>query len=283
MKNGLDTNRQTGASAACLKSSGIDFVMRYYSPGSSDPNKPLNTTEAIALGQANIEIGVIFENSPVNVTVDYFTNAQGQADGASAWSVAQSLAQLSNSCIYFAVDFDAQPNEIASVVDYFRGVQTGMNTAAGGSSAYTVGVYGSGCVCQAVKEDNGLATYSWLTLSRGWCGVKTYATWDVNQANSTSPLCGFAVGDYDEDQAQDNFGGFLYPSGQTIDFRSAQTAAEQTSVSIIQEIVRQLEKGDEPGKQSKFFRNGIELIDISVQVGTVKIDLKVAGPKPPAA
>jgi hypothetical protein len=59
--------------------------------------------------------------------------------------------------------------------------------------------------------------------------------------------------------------------------------AQQTAVSIIQEIVRQLEKGDEPGKQSKFFRNGIELIDISVQVGTAKIDLKVAGPKPPAA
>jgi hypothetical protein len=283
MKNGLDTNRQTGAPAACLKSSGIDFVMRYYSPGSSDPNKPLNTTEAIALGQANIEIGVIFENSPVDVTVDYFTNAQGQADGASAWSVAQSLAQPSNSCIYFAVDFDAQLNEIASVLDYFRGVRTGMNTAAGGASAYAVGVYGSGCVCQAVKEDNGLATYSWLTLSQGWCGVKTYATWDVNQAQSTSLLCGFSVGDYDEDQAQDNFGGFLYQAGQTIDFRSAQTAAQQTSVSIIQEIVRQLEKGDGPGKQSKFFRNGIELIDISVQVGTVKIDLKVAGPKPPTA
>ncbi len=283
MKNGLDTNRQTGALAACLKSSGIDFVMRYYSSGSSNPDKPLNTAEATALGQANVEIGVIFENSPMNVTVDYFTNAQGQADGTSAWNVAQALGQPSNSCIYFAVDFDAQPDEIASVVDYFQGVKTGMNTAAGGASAYTIGVYGSGCVCQAVKEDNGLATYSWLTLSQGWCGVKTYATWDVNQANSTSPLCGFAVGQYDEDQAQDNFGGFLYPTVQMVDARSAQTAAQQTSVSIIQEIVRQLEKDDEPGKQSKFFRNGIELIDISVQVGNVKIELKVAGPKPPTA
>src|ERR1039457_2927284 len=149
MKNGLDTNRQTGASAACLKSSGIDFVMRYYSPGSSDPNKPLNSTEATALAQANIEIGVIFENSPINVTVDYFTNAQGQQDGTNAWNVAQALTQPVNSCIYFAVDFDAQPpDEIASVVDYFRGVQTGMNTAAGGASAYTIGVYGSGSVCQ---------------------------------------------------------------------------------------------------------------------------------------
>jgi hypothetical protein len=60
-------------------------------------------------------------------------------------------------------------------------------------------------------------------------------------------------------------------------------SANDTVVSIMQEIVRQLEKGDEPGKPSKFFRNGIELIDIAVQVGAVKIEVKVAGPKPPGA
>lgn len=64
-----------------------------------------------------------------------------------------------------------------------------------------------------------------------------------------------------------------------IHLQSPQTA-QQTAVSIIQEIVHQLDKGDEPRNQSKFFRNGIELIDISVQVGTAKIELKVAGSKP---
>jgi len=64
----------------------------------------------------------------------------------------------------------------------------------------------------------------------------------------------------------------------TLETTSTQTANEAV-VSIMQELVRHLEKGDDPGKGSKFFPNGIELIDLSVQVGTVKIELKVAGPK----
>jgi hypothetical protein len=78
------------------------------------------------------------------------------------------------------------------------------------------------------------------------------------------------------------FATVLTLASKSIYLQSPQTA-QQTAVSIIQEIVCQLEKGDEPGRQSKFFRNGIELIDISVQVGTVKIEVKVAGPKPPTA
>jgi hypothetical protein len=65
-----------------------------------------------------------------------------------------------------------------------------------------------------VKQDNGLATFSWLTLSQGWGGVKTYAGWHVNQAKSTAALCGLAVAGYDEDQSQDNFGGFVYQPPQ---------------------------------------------------------------------
>lgn len=89
-----------------------------------------------------------------------------------------------------------------------------MNAASEGVSGYVIEVYGSGIVCQAVKQDNGLATFSWLTLSQGWAGVKTYAGWDVNQASSTSALCNFNVGEYDEDQSQENFGGFLLSAPQ---------------------------------------------------------------------
>jgi hypothetical protein len=64
----------------------------------------------------------------------------------------------------------------------------------------------------------------------------------------------------------------------TIETRSTQTANDAV-VSIMQDLVRHLEKGEGPAKGSKFFPNGIELIDLAVQVGTVKIELKVAGPK----
>lgn len=214
MKNGIDTNRQTGSAATCLKQNGIDFVFRYCSPSTHNPNKNLTASEAAALSAANLEIGVIFEDSPKKVTVAYFTNARGQQDGTNAWNFTQTVGQPAGSCVYFAVDFDAAPEEIDTILDYFRGVQAGMNTAAGGASAYAIGVYGSGIVCQAVKQDNGLATFSWLTLSQAWGGVKTYAGWDVNQANSTAALCGLTIAAYDEDQSQDNFGGFSYQPPQ---------------------------------------------------------------------
>jgi hypothetical protein len=214
MKNGIDTNRQTGSAAACLKQNGIDFVFRYCSPSTKNPDKNLTANEAAALAAANLEIGVVFEDSPMNVTVTYFTNARGVQDGENAWNFTQTVGQPAGSCVYFAVDFDAAPEEIDAIVDYFRGVQAAMNTAADGASAYALGVYGSGIVCQAVKEDNGLATFSWLTLSQGWRGVKTYAGWDVNQARSTATLCELTVVAYDKDQSQDNFGGFIYQPPQ---------------------------------------------------------------------
>ena len=52
MKNGIDTNRQTGAAAACLRQNGIDFVFRYCSPSTHNPNKNLTANEAFPLGAA---------------------------------------------------------------------------------------------------------------------------------------------------------------------------------------------------------------------------------------
>jgi hypothetical protein len=123
-----------------------DFVFRYCSPSTHNPNKSLTANEAAALSAANLEIGVIFEDSPKNVTVAYFTNAGDQQDGTNAWNFTQTVGQPAGSCVYFAVDFDAAPEEIDAILDYFRGVQAGMNTAAGGASAYAIGVYGSGIV-----------------------------------------------------------------------------------------------------------------------------------------
>ena len=211
----LDTNRQTGSSAACLKSLGIDFVLRYYCPNPSNP-KVLTAIEAANLASANLEIGVIYEDSPVGAVVDYYTNAQGQTNGQNAWTIAQRLGQPTTSCIYFAIDFDAQPAEIPAILDYFRGVQTGMQSAAGIAPIYLIGVYGSGLVCQSIKQDNALATFSMLSLSTDWAGSKTYGGWDINQANATSPLCNFGINAWDEDQAQDNFGGFFYQAGVSL-------------------------------------------------------------------
>jgi len=75
--------------------------------------------------------------------------------------------------------------------------------------------------------------------------------------------------------------------GPITDFGSPSRAMERTHAgaatvavrSMMQEMVGLLGRGDDQGKSSKFFPNGIELIDLSVQVGEVKVELKVAGPK----
>jgi hypothetical protein len=70
---------------------------------------------------------------------------------------------------------------------------------------------------------------------------------------------------------------FWLPSGAT---DTAHAGAASAAVrAMMQEIESLMGKSNEQGRSSLFFPNGIELIDLSVQVGGVKIELKVAGPK----
>jgi len=99
------------------------------------------------------------------------------------------------------------------ITSYFQGVQSGLDAASGGVSSYSIGVYGSGLVCQTIKQDRSLAKYSWMAESPKWHGTDTYAGWDVMQALATSPLCSSAgpapgtEAQYEECQAAGDFGG----------------------------------------------------------------------------
>jgi len=203
---------QTGADAACLASNGITFVFRYYSATTTHPAKRLTLAEGQDLVKAGIQIGVVYEDGPTSV--NYFTNARGIQDGSRAWQYAQQIGQPAGSAIYFSVDYDASPADLAAIASYFQGVQSGLNTASGGVSSYSIGVYGSGLVCQTIKQDQNLAKYSWMAESSKWQGTDTYAGWDVMQAPGTSPLCSFAgpapgtEAQYEECQAPGDFGGF---------------------------------------------------------------------------
>jgi hypothetical protein len=93
------------------------------------------------------------------------------SDGADALNQARAAGQPPGSAIYFAVDYDASHADIDGPVNaYFGGVRAALNGAAG----YRVGVYGSGLSCGAMV-DRGLATASWLSQSRGFCGTLDYA------------------------------------------------------------------------------------------------------------
>jgi len=207
LKRGISTNHNVGGQAACLKQSGIDFVFRYYSLTTVQPEKRLTKAEADLLSAAGLELGVVYEDGPTAAA--YFSNARGYQDGQNAFHYASILQQPTGSAIYFAVDYDAPAGDIAGVITgYFQAVVNGMTDASGGNPSYAIGVYGSGSVCGAVKANVSGVAFAWLAESTGWSGSASYNTWDVKQAIATGPLCSLAVQAYEDCQAQDEFGGF---------------------------------------------------------------------------
>ncbi len=90
-----------------------------------------------------------------------------------------------------------------TVAGYFRGVADAFAAAGGGLSDYTVGVYGSGAVCDALKG-SGLARYCWLSSAIAWRGSIGYQGWSIKQGGRL-PLLSF---NHDSNEARDEYGAF---------------------------------------------------------------------------
>jgi hypothetical protein len=144
--------------AIAIKQQGIDFAIRHYT---HQAGKSLSLAEARALTDAGIQIGAVWETPDAHLS--YFSRAQGCADGAAAYLMAQSvITQPSGSAVYFAVNFDPDAAEITGpVTRYFEGVNQAFHAASAAERQYQVGVYGSAACCAAMIA-GGLATLSWL-------------------------------------------------------------------------------------------------------------------------
>jgi hypothetical protein len=211
MSRGISTNRNISSISNCLKANGIDFVCRYYSFTSHQPQKRLTLNEARDIHAAGMQIITVYEDGPT--AAGYFTKARGENDGKHAHGFATSISQPAGSAIYFAVDYDASNADTQGVIEqYFEGVQQGLAAASSGTTAlYEIGVYGSGRVCTHIKETKSLARYSWLAESHGWAGHSAYPTPDIRQEIATSNLCSLGSGvggGYEDNFARSNFGAF---------------------------------------------------------------------------
>jgi len=90
----------------------------------------------------------------------YYNRAQGCADGAAAYLMAQAVvAQPSGSVIYFAVPEMAGADDAAGL--YFEGVNQAFRAAGPDERQYQVGVYGAGGCCERMVA-RGLASAGWL-------------------------------------------------------------------------------------------------------------------------
>jgi hypothetical protein len=188
-----------------LTGSRLDFVARYYrDPGSRWPT--LSAAEARTVSAAGMRLVAVWESH--SHRADYFSYGQGYSDALAAYRQAKGIGQPPGSAIYFAVDFNAGEPDIRGPVDqYFRGVYAGFYAASGGFSAYRIGVYGSGAVCDYLKRMR-LAEYAWLSNSTAWFGYDRFADWNIRQGKGTAALS-FS---HDVNEARGEYGGFQVAS-----------------------------------------------------------------------
>jgi hypothetical protein len=215
---GISTNLRTTEHLACLKQAGIDFIARYYSTTTSQPQKRLTSTEAQAISAAGMSIVACYEDGPTQV--GYFTRSRGRQDGQNAYNAAVAMLQPKDSAIYFAVDYDAATSDIGGAIsDYFHGLTEGFSSAAqGGPPLYAIGVYGSGNCCDWIQNHLSIATYSWLAESTGW-GGSNYSRWNIKQSIAQSSLCAFTGGiggSYENNVSQGSIGDFTVGASDKI-------------------------------------------------------------------
>jgi peptidoglycan hydrolase-like protein with peptidoglycan-binding domain len=157
---GMDASANCSPFAQRLVDAGMKFVARYYS---DFPSKVLTPSEADALSAAGLQLVAVFEDS--NDSAARFTSGSGQSNAQKALQFAASIGQPAGSAIYFAVDYDASPADVAGPVShYFQAVQQVLGAA---PVSYAAGVYGSGLTCRVIR-DSALAKFTWLSGSTGF-------------------------------------------------------------------------------------------------------------------
>lgn len=162
MSKGLDAPRSLTSVAHQLVQDGFKWVARYYFEHSGFKDC-LNRPEAEALSRAGLYIVSVWENG-YPTQVNYFTAAQGHSDASLAFKCAIGARQPSSTPIYFAVDYDAKPEDVK---DYFEAVSALLKQLV----KYTAGAYGSGAVLTYLKNQ-GLISHEWLAQSHGWRGYE---------------------------------------------------------------------------------------------------------------
>ena len=207
----IDTPFNVADKAAALRDAGIKTVVRYYNFRNSSvfPDKCLTAPEAEALTAAGLTVAVTFQQRQNQV--GDFSKESGLSTGRRAQQLAsETVGQPAGTGIYVSVDFDASEVEIeTNIKPFFQGVREGM-APGGGKPAYRLGAYGSGLVCDTLR-DAGLIELAWVSMSRGFRGTEATlaaGNWHLKQLAPPTKLLGFGV-DFDEaNPAKSDFGEF---------------------------------------------------------------------------
>lgn len=183
---GCDTAAYTSPErATALRAADYRIIGRYLDEH-LEPDDPYYIGKALKPGEAQaiIDSGMrLFPLFQYNGTVlDNFNEAKGYNQGLKADEKAREHGLPLGTCIYFAVDYDAQDEHITShVVPYFDGVRKALSQS---GSRYVFGVYGTRNVCERVSREAG-ARWSFVAgMSWGYSGNLGFPmphNWSLNQ------------------------------------------------------------------------------------------------------
>jgi hypothetical protein len=155
---GMDASTNCTDFVSCIREAGMRFVVRYYS---RFVRKTLTATEARAIGDAGLNVAVVYQDAQDNL--DSFTPALATRNADKALELASTIGQPAGSAIYFAVDFNPASEEIRGpIAEYFQTVNQAFR-----DSGFAIGVYGSGLICRLIR-DASLAQFAWLSGSTGF-------------------------------------------------------------------------------------------------------------------
>lgn len=140
--------------AAAFKTDGIAFAIRYVDNNPAS-GKRITKEEAQIISNAGLQIISVFEKMGDQADIN---GAMGKRDGEWALQAAREVGQPDGSCIYFAVDYDAQPSDMDNVAAYIK-------AAADATPTYSTGVYGSKAVIDEMQKRGACShhfqTYAW--------------------------------------------------------------------------------------------------------------------------
>ena len=178
MVKGIDcASKLTAPAAAAIRAEGYAFAGRYLVPSGW---KALTKSEAEAITGAGLRLLTVWETTADRVKGGA---AAGAADGASALKCAHDIGMPAGGIIYFAVDYNAQAGEMATIEAYLR-------AARANTGEYEIGVYGSYSVVEEMAK-RGACKAFWQCVA--WSGGKKSAYLNVYQGWFGQKAAGVSV------------------------------------------------------------------------------------------
>lgn len=179
-----------------IAAAGIKGVMRYLS---GDPSKNITLHELQALHAAGLAVGLVWEFGASDVLGG---PQAGKVQGLQANAMADALGWPGDLPIYYATDFDAQPDQFFVISGYHQ---------AAGAAGRPAGSYGSLSVVAAML-DVGAARYAWQTSA--WSRGATLARAHLYQRIvHTVTIPGVSPGAWDENVVMNIPAGLWEPDG----------------------------------------------------------------------